>query len=193
LKERLRRVVEKKVEAFKIQKGLPTLELAIEWMRDKNLLTEAEENLLTLEPEVVQATPIPPLARVVPDTTLSSKAQKFPLEMTFSARGGKGIALVFEDGSLELQPGSITTAEAAHSQPSWNGWMQKLEQEEIVKRLNTGQYLFLKPVLYKRPSMSSDVISGTSTNGRIAWKTAEGKTHKDFFPYVTHNMTGKLL
>ena len=79
------------------------------------------------------------------------------------------------------------------SYASWNGWMQKLEQEEIVKRLNTGQYLFLKPVLYKRPSMSSDVISGTSTNGRIAWKTAEGKTHKDFFPYVTHNMTGKLL
>jgi len=186
LKERLRRVVEKKVEAFKIQKGLPTLELAIEWMRDKNLLSEAEENLLTLEPEVVRATLIPPLARVVPDTTLSSKAHKFPFEMTFSARGGKGIALVFEDGMIEIQPGSTTTAQAvANYQTVWGSWMGKLESEGIVERLDSGQYAFLKPIRYGRPSKPGELIAGRSVNGRISWKNAEGQTHKEFFPYVT--------
>jgi len=189
LKERLRRVVEKKVEAFKTQKGLPTLELAIEWMRDKNLLTEVEEKLLTLEPELVQATPIPPLAQVAPDTTLSSEVYKFPLEMTFSARGGKGIALVFEDGMIEIQAGSTTTAQAvANYQTMWGNWMAKLESEGIVERLEGGQYAFLKPIRYERPSRPAEIIAGRSVNGRISWKNAEGQTHKEFFPYVTPNM-----
>ncbi|MBC7646861.1 MAG: DUF4357 domain-containing protein [Pseudopedobacter sp.] len=194
LKERLRRVVEQKVEAFKTQKGLPTLELAIEWMRDKNLLGEAEEKLLTnssIDPPRVPTNG--PIARVTSEVLASSTIHKFPLEMFFSGRGGKGTALVFEDGSLEVQPGSVTTAEASPSQIRWKGWIDNLEQEGIIERLDNGQYSFIKPCLYNRPSMSSDIISGSSTNGRIVWKTAEGKTHKEFFPYDTHNMLGKLL
>ncbi len=181
LKGRLRRVVEKKVADFKTQKGLPTLELAIEWMRDKNLLTEIEENLFTPEPDV--------MVQVIPKITLSSKVHTFPLEMTFSARGGRGIALVFEDGALEIQAGSTTTAQAvANYQTVWGSWMENLEGKGIVERLDSGQFSFLKPIRYERPSRPGELIAGRSVNGRISWKNAEGQTHKEFFPYVTPNM-----
>jgi predicted type IV restriction endonuclease len=195
LRERQRRMIREKVEAFQNLKGLHAFEIALEWMRDKNLLTEEDVTLLTSDdtkPESKTSQDTKPIA-VAPIISSSSTIHKFPLEMTFAGRGGKGIALVFEDGSLELQPGSVTTAEPAPSQKPWKGWIEKLEQEGTVKRLDTGQYLFLKPVLYKRPSMSSDIISGSSTNGRDSWKTTDGKTHKDFFPYDSHNMLGKLL
>ena len=185
LKERIRRVVEQKVEAFKTQKGLPTLEIALEWMRDKNLLTEAEENMFTPESKAE--------VQVVPHVAPSSTIHKFPLEMTFSARGGNGVALVFEDGSLEVQPGSTTTARAvAHYQTVWGSWMEKLEGKGIVERLDSGQYSFIKPIRYERPSRPAELIAGRSVNGRISWKNVEGQTHKEFFPYVTSNMVGKL-
>lgn len=176
-----RRVLSDRIETFRKSKGLSTFELALEWMQDKQLLNETEVKVFASSAEIV-ATELEPVLE--PVSLAEYVSQKlFPLEMTFStSRGGQGRALVFEDGSLEIQVGSITAKNSSPSFPDWDAKLQKLEREGMVTRLEGGSYRFIKPKRFDKPSTPAGFVAGASTNGRDAWKTLEGKAYGLIFP-----------
>ncbi len=179
-----RRVLSDRVETFRKSKGLSTFELALEWMQDKQLLSEAEVKLLASSAEMVITEPEfePVLSNETELKPEPVSHKGFPLEMTFSNRGGQGRALVFEDGSLEIQVGSITAKNSVPSFPKWHVQLEKLEREGIVTKLEGGSYRFVKAKRFNKPSTPAEIVSGTSTNGRYAWKTLEGKAYRLIFP-----------
>ena len=68
--------------------------------------------------------------------------------------------------------------------PSANGILGKLEKLNILKedKNNEKFYRLTKDHIFDSPSSAARLITGNATNGRIAWKTKDGKRLDDIYP-----------
>ena len=126
-----------------------------------------------------------PLLQPVLDKSLTEEDSRgtlagYDLSFEVPKHGLKAQGRSIDEGFVVLA-GSLA---AGMPSASLSGSLRKLrghliEDSSLEIESNGSRAVFLKDVLFKSPSAAASVVSGDSRNGRIAWKTATGKTLKE--------------
>ncbi|RYZ42540.1 MAG: GIY-YIG nuclease family protein [Myxococcaceae bacterium] len=97
-------------------------------------------------------------------------------QLTFTVRNAKAQGVVTDEGFVVLK-GSTALAQMNQSMSSYAAFKTELIKEG--KLSGTGDLLtFGEDVLFSSPTAAAAIISGSSTNGRVAWRNAQGVTLK---------------
>jgi len=90
---------------------------------------------------------------------------------------------VYVDEKFIVLKGSAVRTEPLQSKSKSNElkFKEKLMDEGIIVESN-GRHVFAKDYSFNSPSLASNVVSLTKTNGWIRWKTKDGKSLDDIFP-----------
>lgn len=116
---------------------------------------------------------------------------KVDTDTLFRCRGRGGIAYGRErkQGHFLVQKGSIATNLLAPSFDRTEGpGLLHLRKSLIVKGIltdNNGSLAFSKDYAFNSPSTAASIIIGSPCNGRLEWKTADGRTLKEVQTKVT--------
>ena len=89
--------------------------------------------------------------------------------------------LAIVDNGYKLLKGSCTEKEIV---PSFVGMSAYKKREELIQKGllqdNGSYYVTTEDIYFKSPSGASDIVAGSSTNGRVVWKLANGTTLNDY-------------
>jgi hypothetical protein len=99
-------------------------------------------------------------------------------ELSISAKGIKATGRDTSQGFL-VQAGSEAVIEEV---PSFSNSMRELRKGLMQRGVlipAEGKYVFSQDYVFGSPSAAADVVLGHSSNGRLAWKTRDGKTLAD--------------
>jgi len=93
----------------------------------------------------------------------------------------KQARLIILDNGYQLLKGSYASREIV---PSFEGMSACNKREELIKQgllvEQDGVYVATEDIYFKSPSGASDIVAGSSSNGRIEWKLLDGTTLNDF-------------
>ncbi len=105
------------------------------------------------------------------------------IEVYLNVRGYEAEGMYdFKKGTLEVFAGSTFSRSTSESlQKSYQNLRKQLINNENIVSGNK----FIKNYLFTAPSSASAVLTGTSTNGKILWKSAEGITLKEMIDRVS--------
>jgi hypothetical protein len=92
---------------------------------------------------------------------------------------------VFVDEKFVVLKGSIARTEPVQSKSGSNQlkFKEKLMDEGIIVESN-GKHIFAKDYSFNSPSLASDIVSLSSTNGWDRWRTKAGKSLDEIFPRI---------
>ncbi len=152
------------LERFMADNTVVDREKAIALMLQLNLLEAAEADALRGKP----------LASLVTKNSV----------LICAGRGARATAVLLEGGVLEIQAGSTAARDMVKSfqDTSAKPWLNARDQliEHGKARLREDGLLeYIKAVQYQTPSAASVAVLGRSSNGRVEWKTQDGKTYAD--------------
>ena len=92
-----------------------------------------------------------------------------------AARGASGTGVSVSDG-LAVPKGSVVADPVSASiSPS----IVKLRNKLIAQNVIDDSHVFTKDHIFTSPSLAAAMVMGRNANGRIEWKTKNGKTLKD--------------
>lgn len=97
------------------------------------------------------------------------------MELSITAKGIKALGRDTNQGFL-VQAGSEAVIEEV---PSFSNSMRELRKGLIQRSVLVpaeGKYIFSQDYVFGSPSTAADVVLGHSSNGRLVWKTPDGKT-----------------
>lgn len=97
------------------------------------------------------------------------------LEM--DSKGAKATGYEASDGFVVRQ-GSFAVPEIAPSMMEHAQALRKALVDKGILKLDGGRLVFTQDYLFNSPSLAASMVAGNSTNGREAWKTANGETLK---------------
>ncbi len=93
----------------------------------------------------------------------------------------KQAKLIILDNGYQLLKGSYASKEIV---PSFKGMSACNKREELIKQGLLAEkgdvYVATEDIYFKSPSGASDIVAGSSSNGRIEWKLSDGTTLNDF-------------
>lgn len=101
---------------------------------------------------------------------------KVEINIEFYIKNKKGVnakALYLENGMMRVLAGSEFMSK---QQSSFTEHIVLAEVEKVVELKSDNIYRLLEDFDFTTPSQASKVMTGTSTNGWVVWKTSEGKT-----------------
>jgi Domain of unknown function (DUF4357) len=116
--------------------------------------------------------------RVLDPVTSSSSASSGQLKFTYSVRDATAHGAVTDDGFVVFK-GSTALKDAVESMtPGYLALKKELvAQGKLVEK---GSLLsFSDDILFNSPSAAAAVVYGNNANGRLLWKTADGKSLRD--------------
>lgn len=122
------------------------------------------------------------LERARPDRTPMPLAGDLPAPPQFFLRSEKSGA----DARAQLVGGEFIVEKGSIARGAWTGvWStyQKLHEELLrtgVLTPDNGQLRFAESYAFSSPSAASEVIQGRASNGTLEWKTADGRTYKQW-------------
>lgn len=109
-------------------------------------------------------------------TKQTEKAEP-PLTLYLNERGAEGTGREVADGFVVLK-GSQARAKETVSIHDYMREQRQLLQERGVLASLDGKLIFTQDFRFSSPSTAAGVLVGGASNGRIAWKNANGKTLK---------------
>ena len=77
-------------------------------------------------------------------------------------------------GSFTVLKGSVVSANVSNTGKFRSAYSVEKQRAEYVK-----DCIVKKDIVFKSSSSAANFVTGTSTNGMIAWKTKDGKTFKE--------------
>ncbi|AQU81277.1 MULTISPECIES: GIY-YIG nuclease family protein [unclassified Halomonas] len=107
----------------------------------------------------------------------SSERVEPPLTLYLNERGAEGMGREVADGFVVLK-GSLARAEETLSIHDYMREQRQLLQERGVLAPQNGRLIFTQDFRFSSPSTAAGVLVGGASNGRIAWKDANGETLK---------------
>ena len=135
---------------------------------------------------IERARPQPaPVAPATPSLAALVPAVDAPIaaaSTTFHLRSGKhGIEAMAEltGGELVVQAGSGARAEWEGGETSYAQLYQELRSSGVIVN-REGRGVFTEAYAFRSPSAAATVVLGRSANGAETWRTAEGRTYKDW-------------
>jgi len=119
-----------------------------------------------------------PLQRATSVAGASPSAGPRPNILTYSVRDARAQGVVSDEGFVVLK-GSTALKGASESMAP--GWIAYKEELLLARKLvdRGAVFEFVEDVLFKSPSAAAAVVYGNNANGRISWKTPEGRTLKE--------------
>lgn len=109
------------------------------------------------------------------DTSVATTGNDDLLFTIVAARGANAKGFLVSDGFMVLAGSKIANSTA----PSMPGNLLKLRSKIIEKNIVNQEFTFVSDYIFTSPSLAASVVMGRSANGRMEWKTANGKTVKD--------------
>lgn len=129
---------------------------------------------------ITEFEPVRPRATPAPVSKKSAHPTE-PARPTFTLKtGGITAEGVLDDAGFIVRKGSRARKAATSALSSYKlATRQELIVGGVLKEA-AGELKFTQDFLFTSSSAAASVISGTSTNGRIAWKLADGTTLKEW-------------
>ncbi len=175
------------LEMFMLEFTITDRSKAAELMVQMGKLSDLERDILV----GVDSTGLPRLNSFIPvakpDTKLLKPLKESPAnllgtELYCRGRGAYAIAILLEDGSLEIQPGSTAVAEFVESAKQSPGRIKAREELVAVGVLvlrPDGLLEFKNPVHYESSSGAAFAILGRPSQGPKEWKTKDGRSYHE--------------
>lgn len=118
-----------------------------------------------------------PAPKVAPSA--KSPSAEFLLE---SKRHGLKAKAVLVDGEFVVEAGSLARRawEGLGSERTSYGQLHQELQKEGVLEVQGAVCVFSKSYAFKSPSAAAAVVYGRPANGTLQWKTADGRTYKEW-------------
>lgn len=91
-------------------------------------------------------------------------------------KGAEATGRMTNDGFIVYKDSTATTHHSLAGTKQLPGLIQKLLDNQYIKKQNEDNYLFLKDYVFNSPSAASDLILGNSSNGWEKWKATNGET-----------------
>jgi len=91
-----------------------------------------------------------------------------------TARGADAKGIIVSDGFAVIKDSTI----ASFAVPSLSPNLTTLRANLIEKGIINADNKFTRDYIFTSPSTAASIVTGRSANGRVEWKTAEGKTFK---------------
>jgi hypothetical protein len=98
--------------------------------------------------------------------------------LQLAGRGVEATGAELPDGFLVLKGSRASLDEV----PSCHGYMKELRAALVANGVfqpNGSEYVFTQDYLFASPSTAAGVVLGRSANGRLEWKTKEGRALKE--------------
>lgn len=110
--------------------------------------------------------------------TAAAPVQKSAKLLFLAAKGIKAEGMETQDGFLVRSGSGAVKGEV----PSCHGYLKELRSALItngVLKPSGDGYTFAQDYVFASPSTAAGVVQGRAANGRVDWKSKEGKTLKD--------------
>lgn len=120
---------------------------------------------------------VPAMAQVPITNTETTNTEQ--LVFLLSGKGIEAKAVQSNEGFVVLAGSGLSAEQVPSLSAGYKRLRDNLIKENVIgmaQNLPNKQQEFLKNHVFSSPSQAASVILGTPTNGRQAWKTAEGKT-----------------
>lgn len=110
--------------------------------------------------------------------TAGDSSKKIERQLTISSKSISATGWETDNGFLVRKGSGAALTEV----PSCHGYLKELRaaliENGVLKREERG-FVFTQDYVFSSPSTAAGVVQGRSSNGRIDWKTKDGKTLKD--------------
>ena len=110
--------------------------------------------------------------------TAGDSSKKVERQLTISSKSISATGWETDNGFLVRKGSGAALTEV----PSCHGYLKELRaaliENGVLKREERG-FVFTQDYVFSSPSTAAGVVQGRSSNGRVDWKTKEGKTLKD--------------
>ena len=104
-------------------------------------------------------------------------------DVQFEIRHKSGVkaTAVEEDGEFIILEGSEALLDPGYVQTSYKRLKEKLLNDGVLERVDTGKLRFVKPRAFRSPSAAAAVVLDRNNNGRTEWKVVGSKqTYHDW-------------
>ncbi len=98
--------------------------------------------------------------------------------LRLSAKGVQAEGIDGNDGFVVFKNSQAVKGVVASIHPYLVQRREDLLREKVLVSAN-GSYRFAHDSVFESPSMAAGVVLGRSANGRVEWRTADGKTLKE--------------
>ena len=110
--------------------------------------------------------------------TAGDSSKKIERQLTISSKSISATGWETDNGFLVRKGSGAALTEV----PSCHGYLKELRaaliENGVLKREERG-FVFTQDYVFSSPSTAAGVVQGRSSNGRVDWKTKDGKTLKD--------------
>ena len=110
--------------------------------------------------------------------TAAASAQKAAKQLQISSKGINATGWETDNGFLVRAGSGATLTEV----PSCHAYLKELRAalvENGVFKVQGETYVFTQDYVFASPSTAAGVVLGRNSNGRLEWKSKDGKTLKD--------------
>lgn len=110
--------------------------------------------------------------------TVGDTSKKIEIQFKINRKNVSATGWETDNGFLVREGSSASLAEV----PSCHGYLKELRaaliENGVLKRQEQG-FVFTQDYVFSSPSTAAGVVQGRSSNGRVDWKTKDGKTLKE--------------
>lgn len=96
-------------------------------------------------------------------------------------KGAEATGRMTNEGFVVYKDSTATTHYSIAGTKKLPEHVEKLLENQYIKKQDEDLYVFLKDYVFSSPSAASDLVLGNSSNGWISWKTDNGKTLSDIY------------
>lgn len=114
--------------------------------------------------------------KVLEATAIPSKTNNDPEIFVFEGKDYKATGTTTADGFVVFKNSILSKKANSSLTKSLLDKRNKLISENIID----SAFTFTKDYIFSSPSTAASIISGNSTNGKIAWRNSQGMTLKDY-------------
>ncbi|USN52236.1 MAG: GIY-YIG nuclease family protein [Candidatus Nomurabacteria bacterium] len=115
------------------------------------------------------------------------------VELSISAKGVKAFGHVTNQGFLVLKGSEAVINEVPSLSNSMHVLREGLIQRSVLVPTDEGKYVFSQDFDFGSPSTAATVVLGHSSNGRLAWKSSNGKSLADLEAMDYVNPAGRSV